>query len=125
MVVYMGEHLDYDIWEEDQYEKYVSYIQKDVESILDVGCGRGEWLSLLKKKGLDTYGCDTDDKCIRKSRKFGSVKKADILNLEDIYKTNQFDMVTALHILEHVTCPLKGLEQIKKVSKKYCSNRCT
>lgn len=119
MVVDMGEHLDYDIWKEDQYKKYTSYIKKDVKSVLDVGCGRGEWLSLLKKKGFDTYGCDTDNRCINKSSNFGSVKKVDIMSLTDSYKTNQFDLVTAFHILEHVTSPLKGLEQIKKVSKKY------
>ncbi len=119
MVIYVGEHLEYDIWKEDQYEKYISYIEKDVESVLDVGCGRGEWLSLLKKKGFDTYGCDLDYICVNKSSNFGSVKRADIVNLSDSYESNQFDLVTAFHILEHVTCPLKALEQMKKVSKKY------
>jgi len=111
-------HLDYNKWDLENKIKYLSWIPKDVKTVLDVGCGRGEFLSLIASK-YEAYGCDVDANCVKFSSKFAEVKLADILHLSNYYKQNSFDLVTAFHILEHLSCPLKALQEIGKVTKKY------
>lgn len=115
----MESHIDYNLWLIYEKAKYLEYLPEDVKNILDVGCGRGEWLCLLKKKNINLHGCDIDEECIRKSSQFAGVKKVDIMQLTKIYQDNQFDMVTAFHLLEHTSCPLTALEQMKRITCKY------
>src|SRR5437763_7499231 len=48
--------------------------------VLDVGCGRGEWLDLLKQNGVSAYGVDTNIEVVRKSTDRGlDVRQEDVL----------------------------------------------
>lgn len=40
-------------------------------------------------------------------------------NLTNYYQPNSFDLVTALHILEHMASPLQMLMELNKVTRKY------
>jgi 2-polyprenyl-3-methyl-5-hydroxy-6-metoxy-1,4-benzoquinol methylase len=71
--------------------------------ILDLGCGRGEWLQLLKDHGLAAKGVDS-------SRTFAGKDLAQGLDVEEAeavyYLTRSADdsvgAVTAFHIVEHL-----------------------
>jgi 2-polyprenyl-3-methyl-5-hydroxy-6-metoxy-1,4-benzoquinol methylase len=71
--------------------------------ILDIGCGRGEWLRLLKDHGLAARGVDS-------SRTFAEKVRAQGLDVEEAeavyYLTRAADdsvgAVTAFHIVEHL-----------------------
>lgn len=71
--------------------------------IVDVGCGRGEWLEALKESGLAAYGVDSNSMMVERSRSLGlNVVHGDLLehlrNLEDESRS----AVTAFHVVEHV-----------------------
>ena len=69
------------------------------KKILDVGCGTGEFLSYMKKKGFDTYGIEVAKKARNLSRKNHKLLVQDSLSK---LNENNFDIITMWHVLEHV-----------------------
>lgn len=113
-------HVGYDSWLPEEKYKYLKYIPKDVETVLDVGCGLGELLWILKNGGYEVEGCDFDEICIEKARSIvDKVKYADVQKLSNFYQTNSYDLVACTHLLEHLTNPYEALTEIGKVTKKY------
>ncbi|HKD83945.1 MAG TPA: methyltransferase domain-containing protein [Terriglobales bacterium] len=51
----------------DQRSPYVPYF-KDMSPVVDLGCGRGEFLELLKEAGIDAYGVDSDPVACEEAR---------------------------------------------------------
>lgn len=112
-------HIDYDTWSIKEKEKYLQFFPRGIATVLDVGCGRGEFLYLLREKGFEVAGCDIDDVCLQKSSPFAPVKKVDILELSQAYPKNSFDLVSCLHTLEHALHPYAALLELKRVTRKY------
>jgi len=86
--------------------------------VLDIGCGNGGYLSILRDCGWEVYGIDFSEKAVRyanEKRKLANVKqaKADDLN----YPDNFFDLIAMNHIIEHLPNPKKALVGAKRVLK--------
>lgn len=105
-------------------KRLVEYIRdcRDVHNILDVGCGEGFSLSLIKKSGIlaTLSGIDAS----RVALALGKKEFPDLdLSHGDIYKLKAkdraFDLVLCTEVLEHLTYPDKALEELKRVSRKY------
>jgi len=89
-------------------------LNKESSSLIDVGCGRGFWLSLLKNStNLTLSGCDIFD-----SFELDGVdyKRGSIESLP--YPDKSFDIVTCLHTIEHIRDIKKAIEELKRVAKK-------
>ncbi len=76
--------------------------QKD-KPIIDIGCGRGEWLELLKENGFNAYGIDINTMMVERSLSFGlDARHADLMahlhSIEDTARSG----VTAFHVVEHL-----------------------
>jgi len=71
--------------------------------ILDLGCGRGEWLELMKNNGFDTKGIDLDEgmleDCIDLSL---DVYQVDVLEYLRGLDADSVCLVSALHLVEHI-----------------------
>jgi 2-polyprenyl-3-methyl-5-hydroxy-6-metoxy-1,4-benzoquinol methylase len=82
--------------------KYLSVIDSH-EKILDIGCGRGEFLELIKEKDLTGYGIDLNSEMIKRCRE----KKLDVLE-EDIFQhlskvpEESLGAVVCTHVIEHI-----------------------
>lgn len=71
--------------------------------IVDLGCGRGEWLSLLKDEGLHAIGVDINEVAISFLEKDGlSFVKDDIFAFLQRSSPESFSAVTAFHVIEHL-----------------------
>ena len=83
---------------------------KDAQAI-DLGCGRGEWLELLKESGFDGHGVDLDDGMLAACREHGlSVATQDaILALKALPDESQI-IVSGFHIAEHL--PFSDLQSL-------------
>ncbi len=95
----------------------VNYLLKEnlankKQKILDVGCGTGKNLETFSKFG-EVIGIDNSIDAINfcKKRGFKAIK-GDIEKMP--FKSNFFDAVTALDVLEHVD-DVKALKEIKRV----------
>lgn len=71
--------------------------------VLDLGCGRGEWIELLRDNGLVARGVDINEVTVRECQEAGlDVVEADALlylfGLED----GSLGAVTGMHVVEHL-----------------------
>ncbi|MCP3939453.1 MAG: methyltransferase domain-containing protein [Actinomycetia bacterium] len=71
--------------------------------ILDIGSGRGEWLSLLGSKGHDAYGVDTNSRFVDDCCERGlDVRLQDALEHLAAVPEGSLGAVTGFHIVEHL-----------------------
>ena len=90
-------------------EVYLPYVRKvgagSADSpILDLGCGRGEWLEFCHEENLMARGIDNNRIMVELSRALGlDVIEADLLDYLRMHGTNNFGAITAFHIAEHLS----------------------
>ena len=74
--------------------------------VLDLGCGRGEWLELLKDRGLQARGVDINRTMLASCRAMNlDVAEADALASLTETPAASLGAVTGFHIVEHLPLP--------------------
>jgi SAM-dependent methyltransferase len=77
---------------------------RDHAPVLDVGCGRGELLALLRDAGVEARGVDADADMVAFARGEGlAVEQADLLDA--LANASGLGAVTALQVVEHLPPP--------------------
>ncbi len=72
--------------------------------ILDVGCGRGEWLELLRGNGYVAEGVDRNRVLVQQCRELGlHVTEADAIQFLRKQEPNRFGVITGFHLIEHLS----------------------
>jgi len=72
--------------------------------ILDLGCGRGEWLEFLHNKGLTAKGVDINRIFLEGCRELGlDVVERDVVVYLQSLKPNSIGAVTSFHLIEHLS----------------------
>ncbi|WP_276155826.1 class I SAM-dependent methyltransferase [Sulfitobacter sp. KE42] len=70
---------------------------------MDIGCGRGEWLGLLKTHGIAGFGIDTNAAQIEEAKEAGlDVRLGDALQALADQEDNSLSVITAHHLIEHL-----------------------
>jgi O-antigen chain-terminating methyltransferase len=71
--------------------------------ILDIGCGRGEWLEILKEYHLQAYGIDSNLMMVERARSAAlDAQEADLVtHLRGLPDASR-SAVTAFHVVEHL-----------------------
>ncbi|MDN7179704.1 class I SAM-dependent methyltransferase [Caballeronia sp. SEWSISQ10-4 2] len=73
------------------------------KKILDVGCGRSEWLELLEERGIESEGLDTNEEFVTQARQAGlDVSKADVMEHLRQQPDQSYGLVSAFHVVEHL-----------------------
>jgi SAM-dependent methyltransferase len=88
--------------------------------ILDLGCGRGEWLELMSENGFKAFGVDLDDGMLDACReKALHAEKKDALATLEQMPDESLVIVSGFHIAEHLSFTiLQGVvEQSLRVLK--------
>ena len=86
-------------------------ISLDAQQVIDVGCGGGILTEALAKKGAHVHGIDASEKLIFIAKQHAQQSQLDITyqqcTAESLAKerTQQFDIVTCMELLEHVPDP--------------------
>jgi len=71
--------------------------------VLDVGCGRGEWLTVLGDSGIPAAGVDTRPEFVAAAQARGlDVVAGDAIEHLRGLPTDSLDLVTAFHLIEHL-----------------------
>jgi O-antigen chain-terminating methyltransferase len=72
--------------------------------VVDLGCGRGEWLALLRAAGVPARGVDTNAAFVAEGRARGlDMELGDALGYLRALPPDSIGMVTAFHVIEHLT----------------------
>jgi ubiquinone/menaquinone biosynthesis C-methylase UbiE len=88
------------------------------KKLLDVGCGKGVFLFLASKMGLQTYGIDISKVAVDIARRVSHTSDIRVgLGEELPWDDNFFDYVTCLGSLEHFLDPAKGVKEMARVLK--------
>ena len=92
------------------------------DTLLDLGCGTGEVLSIIskKKKGCKLYGLDLSEKMLEKAKK--KLSDSDTLLVGDSenmpFEDEMFDVLTSTESFHHYPNPQKAVKEIYRVLKK-------
>ncbi|MEW6221762.1 MAG: methyltransferase domain-containing protein [Candidatus Hadarchaeota archaeon] len=85
--------------------------------VLDIGCGRGDFLSLLPVK--NKYGVEINPKEVKRARAIGIDARAlDVENDRLPYPDNYMDLILCMEVLEHLFNPSLLMSEMKRVLKK-------
>jgi 2-polyprenyl-3-methyl-5-hydroxy-6-metoxy-1,4-benzoquinol methylase len=85
--------------------------------LLDVGCGSGTLIGLLKQRGFQVLGVDTSEEASDVARIENDVTVV-VGTLDEVQVENHsFDMVTLFHVMEHVTNPRRVLAEVDRILK--------
>jgi 2-polyprenyl-3-methyl-5-hydroxy-6-metoxy-1,4-benzoquinol methylase len=80
--------------------------KKEEVNLLDVGCGRGEWLELLREEGYRAGGVDSNRDAVRQCRERGlDVAEADVIDHLRGIERGSLDVITGFHLIEHLPFP--------------------
>jgi methionine biosynthesis protein MetW len=82
--------------------------------ILDVGCGNGARLKLLRALGWNAEGIEVDSAAVRRCAEQGLPVKHGPLH-EQGFAPSTFDAIVMNHVIEHVVEPQALLEEIRRV----------
>lgn len=110
-------------WHRHKFMTVLSKIKPDKsKTVLDVGCGPGTFISLMKRDYKKVYGIDIAKKQIEFAKK--NFKQKNIIwvasDLEEInFKKNTFDYVCMIEVIEHLEHDkmVDMLKSIKKILK--------
>ncbi|MFH2110766.1 MAG: class I SAM-dependent methyltransferase [Candidatus Bathyarchaeota archaeon] len=113
-------HIEYNTIRTKQYQHYLSYIPEDTQTVLDIGFGRGEFLQTLQGKGYTVSGCDIDENLVKWGQENGlNVKVEGAETLTRTYENDSHDLITCLHVLEHLDSPIVALREFHKVTGRH------
>lgn len=87
----------------ERFKVYLPYV-KEQAAVVDLGCGRGEWLEILSAAGIEARGVDTNRIQITQCREQGlNVSEEDFLVHLRSLNDASVGAVTGFHIVEHVS----------------------
>jgi SAM-dependent methyltransferase len=102
-----------------EWEVVLEYIKiNKINSILEIGCGSGDFLEKCNLEGVNCIGLDMTEKSIQISKEKGlnvyCCTIEEYLKLEGVCKC--FDLVVSFHTLEHVDDPASYIQDNLKLS---------
>jgi 2-polyprenyl-3-methyl-5-hydroxy-6-metoxy-1,4-benzoquinol methylase len=101
---------------------HVSFIVRAAENraglhLLDVGCGSGTLLGMLKQRGFQSIGIDFSAEAARVAETENGVRVV-VGSLDQAsFPAESFDIVTMFHAIEHVPNPRTVLAEVSRILK--------
>ena len=88
---------------------YLPYVEplhanpSDALTALDLGCGRGEWLEVMRDQGIDALGVDANPVTIERCRQRDlKAIQGDVLDFLRVQPAEAFDLISSFHVIEHL-----------------------
>jgi len=88
-------------------------VRKRGFTLLDLGCGEGNFVRLARKMGIKAVGVDQN-----LSPNFRTREVFIKSTIEKLHLNKKFDVIILFHVLEHLVNPKKGLLKAKSFLKK-------
>jgi O-antigen chain-terminating methyltransferase len=86
-----------------EYLPYMSHMVSDQFPLVDLGCGRGEWLQVLKENGISARGIDSNTACVAECTENGlSASLGELLETLTQLPDASCGSITMFQVLEHL-----------------------
>ena len=96
-----------------QYKHFIEFASLEGKKIIEVGCGRGEFLGMLSDFPVEGYGTEHKKDLVEIAKKAGLRVDEDFPESEDhIFKNGPFDAFMSFNFLEHQPHPRTYLKAI-------------
>jgi 2-polyprenyl-3-methyl-5-hydroxy-6-metoxy-1,4-benzoquinol methylase len=82
--------------------------------LLDVGCGSGDFLRVMRERGWDVLGVEPDPKAADGARRTG-LDVRDGMLADAAFDDDMFDAIVLSHVIEHVHDPIALLQECARV----------
>jgi O-antigen chain-terminating methyltransferase len=87
----------------ERFREYLPYVDQHAP-VIDLGCGRGEWLELLFENNIEARGIDTNTLQVRECTDRGlDVTEADVFEYLRSLPDESAGAITGFHIIEHLS----------------------
>jgi SAM-dependent methyltransferase len=98
-----------------QKESLISSLSKD-KTLLDIGCGTGDFLGYCKTKNWEAIGLEPDEDARKLALANNNTETFSLEKLSEL-ETESRDVITMWHVLEHVYNLNEDIEQYKRILK--------
>lgn len=88
--------------------------------VLDFGCGAGEFIAELQKRGCETWGVDSDSVDIDIAKRYYGLKNVYAMSFNDFLMKDDlpsFDIITFFEVIEHLDNPLEFIRKVRNFLK--------
>ncbi len=90
---------------------------KQAGKLLDIGCGNGSSMLVMRNQGWDVSGIDFDKQAIAQAQTH-NLNATVVASLDTLdYQDNSFDAIMLNHVIEHVPQPIKLVQECFRVLK--------
>ena len=124
-------HRLYNLWLKSPKGRIIDFILEEVIAdiffnipncrLLEIGCGTGLHMKVLKEMGLEVWGVDASPYMIKEARRV--IGSESVLRLADAYRLpffdNEFDGALFINTLEFLNSPQDAIREAARVSKRY------
>ena len=105
------------------YDYFLIYLRENkvfskIKSVLDIGCGIGEFTKILVQKGFFVTAVDYSEDVVAFAQKLNNNPNAKFLtaNIYDLpFNKNTYDMVICIAVFQHLKDLQKAISEIKRV----------
>ena len=90
------------------------------KSFLDLGCGTGEFISALEKKGLQVWGVDFSQAFVDIARENFNLKNIFVCSFIEFFQKSElpkFDYISFFEVTEHLDNPKDFIQNVRKILK--------
>ena len=96
-----------------EYKHFIEFASLEGKKIIEVGCGRGEFLGMLKGFPVEGYGTEHKKELVEIAKEAGLRVDEDFPESEDhVFKNGPFDAFMSFNFLEHQPHPRTYLKAI-------------
>lgn len=83
------------------------------KSLLDFGCGNGNFLAACLRNNIQAIGCEASDNLLKFCKQNNQIVFPNTLNL----KSSSLDFITMWEVIEHISHPVKVFDDLKRIIK--------
>jgi 2-polyprenyl-3-methyl-5-hydroxy-6-metoxy-1,4-benzoquinol methylase len=92
-----------------EYDKVLEAINTE-DKVLEIGCGKGAFLKLLKSHNISGVGLELNDDCVKEGEKNGVLIINELVDVFAKKNKEKYNVVVAFQVLEHISDPINFLK---------------